>query len=205
MDVVQIFATVGLLVATVVLVVIEYHRWRPVITLGVRYMERNGEWHAVLEVRNIGGSAASDVRFEFESFATRFVDHPTSAADLSENLRYDTLLPHRARYVYLSKVHVRHTKDEERQREEGEGVTYREETQLETIKGEVSYRRRLLRRRKFNFELEPDPKWWLGELPDFSAESVSSVFRLGEEAGSYNLRAKVKHAHPEVNWDGDDE
>lgn len=53
MDVVQIFATVGLLVATVVLVIIEYHRWRPVITLGVRYMERNGEWHAVLEVRNM--------------------------------------------------------------------------------------------------------------------------------------------------------
>lgn len=152
-----------------------------------------------------GGSAAFDVRFDFERFATRFVDHPTSAADLSANLRYDALLPDRPRYVYLSKVHVRHTKDEERRQEEGEGVTYREETQLETIKGEVSYRRRLLKRRKFSFELEPDPKWWLGELPDFSNESVSSVFMLGQEAGSYNLRAKVKYAHPEVNWDGDDE
>lgn len=197
----QIISTVGLLLATSVLVAIEYLRWRPVLTLNIRYVQRNGEWHAVLETVNIGGSAASRVAFEFDDLNTRFVNHPTAATELSRGLRYDALVPGRARYLYLSRVHVRHTQAEELGERLGEGSIYRSQTHLGIIKGTVSYKRRFCRRRVTRFELEPDPRWWLGELPDLSTDSIDSVLQLDEQVSRYNLHASVRHAHPELDWE----
>jgi len=199
MDTAQIISTIGLLAATTVLVGIEYVRWRPVLVLNVRYIQCFDGWHAVLEIMNIGGSAASGVEFEFEDLSTAFVNHPTAAAEMSENLRYDTLIPNRARYLYLSNVHVRHTQDEELRERLGEGSINRSETHLGTLKGRVSYKRYFRRRRMISFELEPDPRWWLGELPDFSTNSLDSILELDDKARRHNLFAEVMHAHPELD------
>ncbi|WP_419922763.1 hypothetical protein [Candidatus Poriferisodalis sp.] len=190
-DIAQIISTVGLLFATLVLVGIEYQRWRPVIALSVRYLKRHGDWHAVLEIKNVGGSAASDVVFEFDDIETQFVNHPNASRELSMNLRYDVLVPDGSKYVYLSQVHVRHSKDEEHRQKAGRGSTFRSQTYLDPIKGKVSHRVRFAMRRSRSFVVNPDPKWWLGEIPDFSKESLDSVLLLNDQVKDYNFAEEL--------------